>query len=184
MVTRNPISAFGTVTGGTGRPAVRWNNDRGFSGTAVVTQESNGRYRWEINPLAVQLGANSITITATDTVGQTSARSVRVSYSYPAEDSPDDDDQPPRVTILSPNTTFLMTPAYSFAMRGTAFDFAGVTEVRWECSCGSRGTAQGTTNWTIPNISLPVGSYTIKVIAKDAAGNEGTANLTVFRYQN
>ena len=77
-----------------------------------------------------------------------------------------------------------MTPSYSIAVRGTATDASGVTEVRWECSCGTRGTAQGTSQWSIPNISLPGGTHTIKLFAKDPSGNEGTATLTVFRYEN
>ena len=183
-VTRNPISASGTVSGGTGQPSVRWLSDRGFTGTAVVTATGGGNYRWDANPIALQLGANSITVTATDTNGRTSSRSFRVNYSFASPDDPDADVQPPRVAITSPNTSFLMTPAYALSVRGTASDGSGVSEVRWECSCGTQGTAQGTTQWTIPNISLPAGTFTIKVFAKDTFGNEGMTALTVFRYEN
>ncbi len=163
---------------------MRWSSDRGFTGTAVVAAAPDGTYRWDANPIALQLGANTITVTATDAANRTSSRTFRINYSFASPDDPDADDQPPRITITSPSTTFLMTPSYSLSVRGTAHDISGVTEVRWECSCGSRGTAQGTTQWTIPNISLPVGTFRIKVFAKDSAGNEGTAELQVFRYEN
>lgn len=182
VVTSNPISAFGTIAGSTGRPGVRWVSDRGFAGTAVVTAVADGTYRWEVNPLAVQAGANNITVTATDTANRTSERTFRATYN-PAS-GPDADDWPPKVVILSPNTTFLATTQYSISVRGTAFDFGGVSLVKWDCTCGSTGVAQGTSNWTIPNISFPVGSYAITVTAVDKAGNEGSASFRVFRYEN
>ncbi len=49
----------------------------------------------------------------------------------------------------------------------------------WTKSTGGSGTATGTSNWSIPGISLVSGSNTITVTAKDAAGNLGTANITV-----
>ena len=184
IVTRNPINASGTVSGATGQPSVRWSSDRGFTGTAVVTLMPDGKYRWDANPVALQSGGNTITVTATDTANRTSIRTFRVSYNSVPPDDPGADSQPPRIAIVSPNTSFLMTSIYSLSVRGTAFDSSSVSEVRWECSCGSHGIAQGTTQWTIPNISLPVGTHTIKVIAKDSFGNEGTAGFTVFRYEN
>jgi len=181
-VTANTTSASGSVDGATARPTVRWVSDRGFNGTAVVTAAGNGAYRWTITPIALLSGANTITVTATDSDNRSSVRTFRVTYKVDTVPDPDADVFPPRISILSPNTQFLMTSIYSLSVRGTAFDFSGVSEVRWECSCGSQGIAQGTTQWNIPNISLPVGTFTIKIIAKDTAGNEGTAGLTVFRY--
>ena len=127
---------------------------------------------------------NTITVIATDATNQTSVQTFRVTYNAATPDDSDADTQAPRIMIVTPNTSFLMTSVYSLSVRGTAFDFTSVSEVRWECSCGSQGLAQGTNQWTIPNISLPVGTFTIKVIAKDPSGNEGTASFTVFRYEN
>ena len=184
IVTRNPITASGTVAGSTGQPSVRWSSDRGFTGTAAVTAIPDGKYRWDANPIALLLGANTITITATDAANRISIRNFRVNYSFTPPDVPDADTQPPRITIISPKTTFLMTPSYSISVRGTAQDVSGVAAVRWECSCGSQGTAQGTTQWTVPNISLPAGTHKIKIFATDSVGNEGTAEFLVMRYEN
>jgi hypothetical protein len=184
IVTKNPVAATGTIVGATGQLSVRWSSDRGFSGTGVVTAIPDGKYRWDANPIGLQMGVNTITVTATDIANHTSTRSFRVTYNARSEEDPDADGQAPRVTVVTPNTTFLMTSIYSLSVRGTAFDSSGVQEVRWECSCGLQGIAQGTSQWTILNIGLPVGTHTIKVIARDSAGNEGIAAFTVFRYEN
>ena len=183
-VAHNPTAAFGTTAEGMGRPTVRWSSDRGFSGTAVVSVGADGKYRWDINPLAVQAGVNVITITASDTAGKSETKSVSVTFVAAPEPGNGVDTRPPTISVISPNTSFLMTPAYAIAVRGTANDSSGVAEVRWECSCGSQGRAQGASQWTIGNISLPLGSHTIKIFAKDQVGNEGMVSFTVFRYQN
>jgi hypothetical protein len=46
-------------------------------------------------------------------------------------------------------------------------------------STRATGTASGTTSWAASGISLKNGSNVISVTAKDAAGNKGTATLTV-----
>ena len=63
---------------------------------------------------------------------------------------------------------------------GTASDNVGVTEVTWvNSSTGTTGTASGIAPWAASGISLNSGSNVITVTAKDAAGNKGTATLTV-----
>lgn len=184
---RNSLSAYGVITGGTGRPSVRWSSDRGFSGTAVVSSTETA-YRWDISTLALLSGVNVVTVTATDTASGSSTKVFHVTYTPPQEpEKPSGtggDGQSPRITIISPGTYFLMTPSYSLAVRGTASDADGIAEVRWECSCGTSGIAQGTTQWTVPNISIPAGANVIKITAKDAFGVENSAKFTVFRYEN
>lgn len=180
VVAQSSISASGVSSGGTGQPTVRWASDRGFSGTATVTAASGGGYRWEVLGVSLLSGANGVTFTASDGAGASASKTVQVTY----QAAPTGGKTTPTVTIVSPNTTFLMTPTYSVALRGTAKDSTGVTEVRWECTCGSSGAAQGTSSWTVPNVSLVVGSQKIKITARNANGGEGTATLTVFRYEN
>jgi hypothetical protein len=146
---------------------------------------ADGGFRWEVDPLPVLSGVNAFTVKATDDTSRTASQTFRVTYNAPANPAgPGGANDPPRIKIVSPATTFLMTPSVSLAVRGTAADSDGIAEVRWECSCGSRGVAQGYSSWTIPNISLPLGSFTIKVTAKDIPGNESSASFTVFRYEN
>jgi hypothetical protein len=185
VVQSGSLSAYGTVTGTPVSPGVRWTSDRGFSGTAVVTALADSSFRWEIGQLAVLSGVNQIRLTATDAASRSVSQTFRVTYVLPdATPSPGGGNEPPRIRILSPATAFLMTPSFSLSVRGTASDSDGLAEIRWECSCGARGIAQGSSTWTIPNISLPLGSFTIKVTAKDIPGNESSASFTVFRYEN
>ena len=57
--------------------------------------------------------------------------------------------------------------------------WSSVTEVTWDRNTGGQGTAQGTSNWQINNISLREGQNIITVSAADAAGNIGTAQITI-----
>ena len=62
---------------------------------------------------------------------------------------------------------------------GSASDNVGVTSVTWFSSGSGSGTAINTENWSISNIELVEGKNIITIWAKDAAGNENGATLTV-----
>ena len=62
---------------------------------------------------------------------------------------------------------------------GSATDNVGVTSVIWFSSGSGSGTAIGTETWSISNIELVEGKNIITIWAKDAAGNENGATLTV-----
>ena len=81
----------------------------------------------------------------------------------------------PVVSISGPTTTS-STP---LSISGTASDNIGVTQVTWVNDRGGSGTASGTTSWSASGIALQSGANTITVTAYDAAGNKGTATLTV-----
>jgi len=81
----------------------------------------------------------------------------------------------PVVSISGPTTTS-STP---LSISGTASDNIGVTQVTWVNDRGGSGTASGTTSWSASGIALQSGANTITVTAYDAAGNKGTAKLTV-----
>ena len=86
----------------------------------------------------------------------------------------------PTVSILSPASSGnYQTDQATLAVSGSAQDDSGVAEVRWVSSAGQSGTASGTTDWSVSRIALQEGTNTISVTAVDAAGNAGTATLTV-----
>ncbi len=90
------------------------------------------------------------------------------------------DTTPPTVTIISPT----VNPTYDassspLTLSGTASDNVGVTQVTWANNRGGNGTASGTTNWTANGIALQGGTNLLTITARDAAGNIGTATLTV-----
>jgi hypothetical protein len=87
----------------------------------------------------------------------------------------------PTIEITTPtsNVTY-STHQTSINIFGTASDNVGVTEVTWvNSSTGATGTASGTAPWAVNGISLNNGGNVITITAKDAAGNKGTATLTV-----
>jgi hypothetical protein len=86
----------------------------------------------------------------------------------------------PVVRIITPsNGGSYNTTQATVALEGTASDNVGVSQVSWRSDRGREGTAAGTTNWSIYNITLQAGTNNITVTAQDAAGNEGIQKLTV-----
>jgi hypothetical protein len=91
------------------------------------------------------------------------------------------DTKPPSITVTSPSSSYLRTKATSIVLKGTASDNVAVTEVTWKRGVTS-GKATGTTSWTTPAITLPMGTSTFIVRAYDANGNAAWKTLTIVRY--
>jgi len=88
------------------------------------------------------------------------------------------DTTPPIVVVTSPTPSSTYTTSSSLlTLGGTASDNVGVTQVTWTNSAGGNGTATGATSWTASGISLQVGTNTLTVTARDAAGNAGMVSL-------
>ena len=87
----------------------------------------------------------------------------------------------PSVTITSPTSGDTYTTASSvISIGGSASDItSGIEEITWSSNFGIDGTANGTTGWSILEISLLIGENTITVTATDNAGNTGTDVITV-----
>jgi len=89
----------------------------------------------------------------------------------------------PTVTITSPTSsgtyTTTTTTGSSLMLKGIASDNVGVTQVTWVNSRGGSGTATGTSSWATNAIALQIGSNTLTVTARDAAGSVAQANLAV-----
>jgi hypothetical protein len=185
VIRTSTVRLQGTVNGALGVPSVEWRTGGGASGRALLRATGSGSYQWEAFSVPLRAGLNQVQVSVTDP--ESGIRSLSFALTYtPSEANPPSgaDTTPPRLLVTSPNTTFLMTSGYSIGLRGTASDTSGVREVRWSCSCGTSGLAHGTSQWSIPNISFPPGTSTIQITARDAAGNEANAKLTVFRYGN
>ncbi len=86
----------------------------------------------------------------------------------------------PTVNISVPTSSAAYsTSAAVIDIGGSASDNAGVTLVTWSSSRGGSGTASGTSSWSVGGIPLQSGTNIITVTARDAAGNAGSATLTV-----
>ena len=87
---------------------------------------------------------------------------------------------PPTLTITSPVTTVVTTTAASRTILGTAFDAAGLAQIRWSTNFGKSGVARGTRDWSA-DVPLLVGNNTITVRATDLAGNTSWKSVVVIR---
>jgi hypothetical protein len=119
-------------------------------------------------------GSYPVTVRATDNVLTTSQN-----FTWTITAPTGGDTTRPTVSISSPTSG--TTTASSIYFGGSANDNVGVTQVTWSSDRGSSGGASGTTNWSAASIPLMSGANVITITARDAAGNTGTAAMTVTR---
>jgi hypothetical protein len=163
------ISLSGTVTGGSGAPAVTWTTSVAASdGTSI--SGSN----WVISSIPLAIGVNTITVTAADATGSVS-RIVSVTRTVGVADTTG-----PALTITYPSSTSVATTFASLTFKGTASDPSGVASVTWSTNTGGAGTASGTTAWTA-TIPLLVGFNQVIIRATDTAGNVSWRSVVVAR---
>jgi len=92
------------------------------------------------------------------------------------------DPDPPTVAITHPvSDAQYRTWSLSIDLWGTATDKVGVALVTWTNDRGGSGVCMGTANWFAGDIPLEAGANLITITARDAAGNESSATLTVTR---
>lgn len=193
------IALSGATSGGSGAVTVNWSTNQGASGTA------QGSTTWSIPAIRLDVGANVITVTATDAQQDQASQTLTVTEqqtsvaSDPAPSAPTPpsgtttptapasnpsasaNGAPPSLTILSPAMTVVATSASSIVISGTAQSNAGLKQVTWATSTGSAGAATGTSNWTTGPIPLYVGTTTVMLYATDTAGNQTWRSITVIR---
>jgi hypothetical protein len=192
------VDLTGVVSGGHGEIQVAWMSDKGPSGLA------DGMRSWRIAGVPITVGANIITVTATDDLGVSASIRITVtrgSVSPPPAPTPPTTPAPtptpspappstpagghdataPSLTITTPSVTSISTTRTTINFAGTSRDNIGVTEVTWSNSTGPSGTADGTANWSIREVPLLIGDNRITIRAKDAAGNVGWRAVVVTR---
>ncbi|MEK7699999.1 MAG: LamG-like jellyroll fold domain-containing protein [Planctomycetota bacterium] len=98
-----------------------------------------------------------------------------------ASDSITLDTTTPVITITSPTSSATYTTASNtISLGGSASDSgSGISSVTWSSDKGGSGTASGTTNWTISDITLSSGDNVITVTVTDSANNTVSATITV-----
>lgn len=157
----------GTASDNVGVTQVSWTNSRGGSGTA------SGTTSWTVSNIPLAEGQNLITVTAVDDVGNSSQKTLTVTYTIP-------DTTSPTVNISSPTTAeTYATSTGTVTLSGSAADSDSVAEVSWVNSRGDGDVASGTTSWTAAGISLAEGENVITVTAEDASGNQASDVLVV-----
>jgi hypothetical protein len=164
------VNLSGSASDNVGVTQVTWSKSGGGSGTA------SGTTSWSISGISLSAGQNTINVTAKDAAGNQGTAVITVTYSAPSSA----DTQAPQVLITSPATNgSYVTSSSSIGLAGSASDNVGVTRVSWSSTAGGSGTAYGTANWSVNLIKLSSGQNTITVTAKDAAGNQSKAVITV-----
>lgn len=91
------------------------------------------------------------------------------------------DTTPPAIRIYSPSLTTTSTHNASFTIEGFATDNVGVTKIVWSNSAGGSGSAAIANPFVISGVALVPGVNRIRIQAFDAAGNAGSAYVTVTK---
>jgi hypothetical protein len=120
--------------------------------------------------VALQLGVNVITVTATDAGGNSATDVIRVTYELGL----------PKIALTSPTQlSTYATSSPNVALTGVASDNGGIARVKWSTDKGQSGDAVGTTSWSIPLVTVPMGTTVVTVTAYDNQGNASSVTLTV-----
>jgi putative Ig domain-containing protein/glucodextranase-like protein len=88
------------------------------------------------------------------------------------------DTLPPDVQIVSPSSANSTTTDSTLTIAGQVLDDVGVTQMTWVNSLGGNGTIAVAGDWSA-SVALQTGANVITISATDAAGNVGTAVVTV-----
>ena len=162
----NTINLEGVSTDDFGVTRLTWVSDRGASGVATVKADGH----WIVGGITLQAGVNVLTVTAADAAGNTATAVTRITY----------DRGLPTMFLTSPTTAATYTTSSSdITLAGTAADDSGISRVTWSTDKGQMGDAVGTTAWTIPSITVPLGTTVVTVTAHDHSGNASSLSLSV-----
>ena len=161
------INLGGSASDNVGVSSVTWSCDVCGSGSATGTTS------WTIADIALEVGANVITVTATDAASNDGTDVITITRT---EDSTD-----PEVAITAPTAAATWnTSGYPLVdLGGTASDDVEVAYVEWENDRGGSGVCNGTTTWTYDALNLYSGDNVITVTVYDTAGNYATDSITV-----
>jgi hypothetical protein len=159
----------GTVTGGSGAPAVtRASNTTEHAGATI------SGVTWTIVGIPLAIGLNSITVTAADATGSVS-QTVNVARLSITGASP---------LTLVVNAPPVTTTSATISLSGTVTGGSGAPVVTWITSTGASDGATVITsamgvNWSILSVPLAIGFNSITVTATDATGSVSrTVSLT------
>jgi len=174
-VTTSSITLSGTATdsgaGNNGIASVTVNGAAATGGTATGSNTAN----WS-RSVSLNTGANTITVVATDTVGNSRTSTITITRTTA-------DTTTPTLSITShTNGQTVTTP--NITVSGTATDSgrggSGITGVTVNGTAATGGTASGngTANWSRA-LTLAPGANTITAVATDGAGNNRTVTITI-----
>lgn len=175
--TAEQTAVSGSASGGTGAIQVSWANSRGGSGVATGSQS------WVIPAVALQLGENVVTVTASDGAQARVAQQVRILRVAPQTTPPPTTpttNTAPSIRIVTPAATGIYQTAIStLVITGTAGPDGAISQVLWANSRGSGGSVVGSAQWAIGPVLLESGVNVIRVTAVGQQGATAEATLSV-----
>ncbi len=165
----NPtIALSGTASDDRALQQVSWESSTGDRGIASGTES------WTIDAIELVEGLNTITVTASDSSGNTSPDTLAVTYISA-------DTLSPTLSITSPaapSDGVYETDNAVLQISGTAQDDRGITQVTWQAG-NTNGVAEGTSNWIIPKVTLNEGLNVVTVTAADDSGKTSSATISI-----
>lgn len=163
--TSSVISLAGVATSDEGIASVTWSNSRGGSG------DCTGTISWTVPEIALQIGQNVITASATDLSGTTVTDTITITRIQL---------QSPAITITSPTSAdSWVSGRQTITLSGTASAAMGITHVTWSSDRGSSGDCEGIGSWSAADIPLESGENVIMVSASDDSQILGTDQILV-----
>ena len=156
-------------TAGSGLKEVTWSSSQGGSGTATLTDST-----WSLSNITLVSGTNTITVTATDNAGNSSADSLTVTYTLPQTG-----------TIAFSGASYSRSESYTSATitvtRTGGSD--GAASIQYSTTDGSATSGQdytstsGSLNW-VDGVSANR-TFTIPIISDTIDEPNETVNLTL-----
>jgi hypothetical protein len=177
------LTVSGTANDESSLVSVKWDNDRGGSATAAGTNS------WVAADVPLRLGANVITIKATDAAGNVTTDRITVTKTADAPAGAQAPKPPtadatvprrslPKLRLTYPSASSRWTTTGSgVRLRGVATD--NVTRVVWSSDSGASGVADGTDKWVIGEFRLQKGVNKITLTASDVDGRTDRQVLTI-----
>lgn len=143
-------------------------------GGAWSTASGTTTWTWSWNSASVQNGTHTLSARVTDTAGNVATASRSIAVSNPVLDT-----TPPTISVATPASQASVSG--SVTVSGTASDNVGVASLSVSVDGGAATHATGTTAWSFAwnTATVANGSHVVIAQALDAAGNSGTASVTV-----
>lgn len=175
------VALSGAVAGGTGEVTVGWQSGSGGGQTVAA---ADGPRTWDLGVVPLVAGENRITVTATDTSGETAVQVLTITREEtnkkPGAPVPP---EPVIIHVTDPPTDPGRTTASAITVSGTAQHDSGITRVDWNNSQGGAGTANGTTLWSAGPIPLRPGPNVLTFTAWCGAGTSASASVSITYVQ-
>ena len=143
--------------------AMRWTNAlTGGGGTFAAGSP------WSVSGIALAVGDNPITVSGTNSAGVRGGATIVLTRLAA-----------PEVAIATPDTT-VPAGTQAIQLEGTA-GAAAIGDLLWENSLGGAGSVPVSAAWSLPGISLAVGTNVVTVAATNAAGESVFDDVRIVR---